>query len=176
MRRITHRAVIVAASAITVLACSDTTKPIVEIANAPIAINWGTAEVSSGGRFFLGAVDSLGHLQPLFDTLAISGSGNYTMRAGDAGFAQKTAWLNNGQPNAVRYGVVLTPSGTEDAFNSFDFILLGVNPDLSPHTLSSVSLEVDSASVASPGSDPNHDGNWTDVRFFAHVVVFGDSL
>jgi hypothetical protein len=176
MRRITHRVATVAASAIGVLACKDTTRPIVEIANAPIAITWGTPVQSSGGGFYLGAVDSLGHVQSLFDTLAIAGPGEYTIRAGDAGFVRKTAWLNNGQPDAVRYGVVLTPSGTEAAFNSFDFILLGVNPDLSPHKLSSVSLEVDSASVASPGSDPNHDGIWTDVRFYAHLVVFGDSL
>jgi hypothetical protein len=176
MRRITHRVAIVAASAVVGLACTDTTTPIVGIANAPIAISWGAPTPSSGARFFLGAVDSLGQLQPLFDTLAITGAGEYTMRSGDAGFARKTAWLTNGQPNAVRYGIVLTPSGAEDAFNSFDFILLGASPDLAPHRLSSVSLEVDSASVASPGSDPNHDGNWTDVRFYAHLVVYGDSL
>jgi hypothetical protein len=54
--------------------------------------------------------------------------------------------------------------------------MLLASPDLAPHTLSSVSLEVDSASVASPGSDPNQDGMWTDVRFYAHLVVYGDSL
>lgn len=173
------RAALVAGSVVTLLACRDTVRPVVQITNAPIAITWGTPVQSSGGSFFLGATDSLGQFQPLFDTLPIADSGEITLRAGEAGFAQKTAWLTNGQPDPVHYGVVLTPSGATDAFNSFDFIFLVRNagdPDLSAFALNSVSLVVDSASVVSPGSDPNQDGVWTDLRFYAHLVVYGDSL
>jgi hypothetical protein len=178
MRKLT-RAALVSGSVVTLVACHDATRPVVQLTNAPIAINWGIRVQSSGGAFFLGAVDSLGRLQLLIDTVPIPDSGEITLRVGEAGFAQKTAWMTNGEPDPVRYGVVLVPSGTTDGFNTFDFIVLARNssdPDLAGHALNSVSLMVDSARVDSPGSDPNHDGVWTDVRFYAHLVVFGESL
>jgi hypothetical protein len=50
------------------------------------------------------------------------------------------------------------------------------DPDLAAYALTAVAVVVDSTRVESPGSDPNHDGIWTDGEVFGHLVIYGDSL
>ena len=49
----------------------------------------------------------------------------------------------------------------------------GTAPDFAGYTIDRVEFQIDSVLIASPGSDQNHDGIWTDYYLAGRVVVWG---
>jgi len=49
----------------------------------------------------------------------------------------------------------------------------GTGPDFAGYTIDRVEFQIDSVLIASPGSDPNHDGIWTDYYLAGRVAVWG---
>ena len=49
----------------------------------------------------------------------------------------------------------------------------GTAPDFASYTIDRVEFQIDSVLIASPGSDQNHDGIWTDYYLAGRVVVWG---
>jgi len=52
----------------------------------------------------------------------------------------------------------------------------GTGPDLIGYHIQSFGLHIDSLTIQSPGSDPNHNGNWTDFRGQVTLNIYGSAV
>ena len=104
----------------------------------------------------------------------------YLTAAEDSDFTQLAANLVNGQTDRIGWVMATTPiyptySGTQ---NYEDYILAG-SPyltngiDLQGTVIDRFALVVNDLNLDSPGSDPNGQGNWTDLRFSVTLSIEG---
>lgn len=122
-------------------------------------------------------VDTDGLLHTLFDDVfAVNGDAGllYTATSvSEPNFAAFTALLTDGIDQRIGYN---TSTGGTDRFESFFFgagsSLNGI--DFQGFSISRYELFIDQASIESPGSDPNADGNWTDYDVSATFRIFGE--
>ena len=166
------------------LACSDATSPSRPeiLATVPVAGRGGSPPASASVQFWLYT-----HSFPA-DPGSASLFRSRTIHEGDEGdtlvanaenesdFTAFAALVTNGVDEPVGYLVGATGggSGSITMLESRFFVgKPGTGPDLSGYTVDSVELVIDAVSIASPGSDPNHDGIWTDYDFAGRVVVWG---
>jgi hypothetical protein len=184
MRQPWRRCALLLAGAACITGCSDSgTKPAPTIVDHLLDnFAGGQRTTATGARYYLATEDSLGQgFQLVIDTFSLTGPGVHTIREGDPGFAQATARLTNGHHDAVIFGVLLVTAGglqrLTETFTSDAAVLdQSSAPDLAGYRLTAVAIMVDNYSLKSPGSDPNHDGNWTDVQLTSHLVIQGDSV
>ena len=88
-----------------------------------------------------------------------------------AGFTAAVALLTNSTLNDFISDVAgFAGSGSEG-----DGTIEAGTLDLRGKTVGSVKLVVDELTIASPGSNPNHDGNWTDAHFTGSLVFDTDT-
>ena len=110
------------------------------------------------------------------------GSVFYLTAAEDADFTQLAANLVNGQ--ADRIGYIMDddpiPVGADYHYtqNYEDYMLAGSlyltnGIDLQGTVIDRFSLVINDLYLDSPGSDPNGDGNWTDLRFSVTLYIEG---
>ena len=93
--------------------------------------------------------------------------------ATDPDFGDFAAFLTNGQDDVVTYsaGVVGGGFGSRDGHESNLYGGQLGSVDAAGIAIDGVELRVDALSLASPGSDPNHDGNWTDYELDVTVSL-----
>jgi hypothetical protein len=67
-------------------------------------------------------------------------------------------------------------AGTRTGFLVSESTVVGRTPDLSGYRIDSISLHLNSLSFSTPGTDPNHDGLWTDVSFLYTLTANGAQI
>jgi hypothetical protein len=161
-------------------ACSESTKPSVPLADSRIFSGGGgrVAGVDSARLWVLYMDSTYQPLVPIIDTVVLRGpkADAVTLAPGDPGFAQVAALMTDGVDERIEQGVEAAGTGTSGE-NESTFLAGGVSgtmlPDLHGDIITSVQLNVDTLTFATPGSDPNHDGIWTDYTLVAHLIVNG---
>ena len=85
------------------------------------------------------------------------------------GFVQR---LTDGISEPIQVVDYATTSGTPES-QFFSTHPAGWNViDLQGFQIGSITMHVDSLTINSPGSDPNHNGLWTDISFQGTITVF----
>jgi len=114
-----------------------------------------------------------------YQTIIRDGDDHHTLVA-DAGnepdFAAFTHLLTDGVDEEATWCVFLenVGGGGEGRRESQFFAgRPGTAPDFAGYTIDRVEFQIDSVLIASPGSDQNHDGIWTDYYLAGRVVVWG---
>lgn len=145
-------------------------------AQSPLA----TVNISKGfgARSIINSVNAslgFGTNSSLFDQFMLTpadvGSKFTLDSSNDPEFAAFALTLQNGLANQIAFrlggGTSIT---SESAF--FNPLPAGSNGiDFQGFLIGSVSMTVHSLSIDSPGSNPNRDGNWTDISFQATITV-----
>jgi hypothetical protein len=110
-----------------------------------------------------------------FQLSAASAGQTLTLDSGSA-FNAGAVVLTNGANDRVEATYINNPApGGSASQSEFDFFS-GVGKhgvDFAGSTITSVELAIHTATFASPGDDPNHDGDWTNLNFDATLNVFG---
>lgn len=180
MRPMSRRGALVVGSILGAVACHDATKPAVPIVDQRFSVGIGTRVVSTGAVFFMATLDSTQNgFQLVIDTFPITSPGTHALGKGDPTFAQATARLTDGHLDIVEYGLRFVPNGGGLTSLDQDWHALGrsaTDGDLAAYTLTSVQLVLDTVTFASPGSNPNGDGIWSEADIIGHLVIYGDSL
>ena len=122
----------------------------------------------------------------VYDTYAFTsndvGSVFYLTAAEDPDFTQLAANLVNGQPDRIGYisDDSPIPIGADYGYTQQyeDYMLAGSlfltnGIDLQGTVIDRFSLRINDLVLDSPGSDPNGDGNWTDLRFSVTLSIEG---
>lgn len=165
--------------------CGDDDSPTAPDAPQPLAYFEVAAGV--GGRVVTDAATLSLFVGPdgadfaIFDVTLSGDDAGTTMSLGPDGnsdFDEAVALLTNGVNDEVALwrtlvggGAAITGSFETDAFSGG--ALDGQEPDFVGAEITSISLELDSVSIQSPGNDPNGDGLWTDAFFEGRIVVMG---
>lgn len=157
-----------------------------QFAKADLLGNWHYSKDSGGLgvsnmlkiQFYHKGQDS----NPLYTPLAWNiqtadiGSTYHLTSANATSFTDCTAMLTNGVNNDIVMTSILTTgygsfsSGTE----SGKFVKSGfVADDFAGYTIQSIALKINNVTFASPGSNPNGDGQWTDFTVDADLQVYG---
>ncbi|MFQ5511665.1 MAG: hypothetical protein ACE5EO_07435 [Candidatus Krumholzibacteriia bacterium] len=97
-------------------------------------------------------------------------------------FATAVGVLTNGVDDFAQLILAFTPAGqpppppmmgsAESAYINGG-LLGNYDPDFKGAEITGVSVVVRDVQIASPGRDPNGDGNWTDVTLDANLVIMG---
>jgi hypothetical protein len=91
----------------------------------------------------------------------------------DPDFAAVKMSLENGIPNAVVFGDGLGFTMLTSEANFFNPLPVGSNGfDFQGFSIGSIALTVDSLTFTSPGTNPNGNGNWTDIHFRGTIGVY----
>jgi len=141
----------------------------------------GTAAILNSITMTIGYETNIYLLQteyPLFEQYAITLNDvghTFTANAQNdpdfAGFVQR---LTDGISEPIKVvDSIGSTSGTPESqfFSTHPAGWNGI--DLQGFQIGSITMHVDSLTINSPGSDPNHNGNWTDVFFQGTLTVFG---
>ncbi len=91
-------------------------------------------------------------------------------------FNDFAALLTDGKPDKVTLSFGSGSLGMSGIFLSKSGRLFGGNPDLVANTINSVSLQINSLTLNTPGINPNGDGIWTDYSFNGTVSVNGQPI
>lgn len=180
MSRFSARLLPCLAASLAVAACSESTKPSVPLADRLIwAAGGGRVAGVDSARLWVLYLDSTGQrLAPIIDTVVLKGpqADAVTRFPGDPGFAQVAALMTDSVNERIEEGVEGVGTGTSSSLES-SYFKGGVSgtmlPDFHGEVITSVQLNVDTLTFATPGSDPNHDGIWTDYYLVAHLIVNG---
>ena len=107
----------------------------------------------------------------------------YTQGPNDdpADFNLYTSYLTDSKVSYCNYLETVGPGGSGEAgapeTQFFDYLPPGNNGvDLGGFAIDYYTLVFNTLSFTSPGSDPNHDGNWTDYSFSATFSVYGEPI
>lgn len=166
------------------LSCDSATEPATPITElASRSISWaGGTRVTSSALFFRMIAEGTG--DTLFNgTSIVPGDEGRSVvaDAGDPGFAGMVARLTNGVDETIRLRLQLTASGIggygeigheSTFFNS----KTSPGPDFQGFEIESIRFVIEAVGHACPGSDPNHDGIWTDYMLRGRLVVRGRPL
>lgn len=95
----------------------------------------------------------------------------------DADYSRFVELLTNGDIDFMRPVATGPFSGsTVVAYQERDFLTsangVPINPDLRGHQITRLALTVLNVALASPGSNPNGDGVWTDARIRVRLDVY----
>ncbi|MFV1958552.1 MAG: hypothetical protein ACC662_03970 [Planctomycetota bacterium] len=143
----------------------------------------GTWGIVTKVLFGFGHTSDLVTADAVFDdhvlTVADAGTTRVASAATDPDFGIVAARLTNGIDDTL-----CMVSGTHGPASPGDWAAESVwingglsgtlVPDAVGHTLTRIQMEVDSVTFASPGSDPNSDGDWTDIRIKGRFVLMGE--
>jgi len=102
-----------------------------------------------------------------------------TSDADDPDFSDLVAFLTDGSDNlwVVRHSLPL--GGSSGGYIYPESIVFGGDPGtdaLGRWNITGFELVINSLSIASPGSDPNNDGDWTDAGFNVTFNVYGTAV
>lgn len=178
---IKHRLVCACALVFALSCGGDSTAPVVELANEVVTVQAGSAVVSSQIyiRVGIGPFDSEANW--LFDQMFIrDGDEGSTLVANaqtEPDFAAFVTALTNGTPDAVaRYvGLTVNPIGGTQFFTEAAAFPAKVpaGPDFQGYEIESIRFQIDAVLIATPGQNPNGDGNWTDFQLQGRLIVRG---
>ena len=108
------------------------------------------------------------------------GSVFYLTAAEDPDFTQLAANLVNGQPDRIGWVTAYVPIAPDNGgTQNYEAGILAGSPfltngiDLQGTVIDRFSLVVNDLNLDSPGSDPNGQGNWTDLRFSVTLSIEG---
>jgi hypothetical protein len=163
------------------LACNnDPTRPATSdmLVTVPFTFSAGGAEILTEVRFSLiigNSGCSVEEAYALFDQLSIrDGEEGRTLGAqadNDPDFTNFAALLTDGVDTLMSTCVYGSGSGDYESR-----VLVGrpsTGPDLAGYTIDSIEFRIDSVLIASPGSNPNGTGIWTDYDLGGRVVILG---
>jgi len=167
-------------AALALAGCSDSTKPSIPLAEIPLRAAGGANSIFSSLNVYVGYATGLSISGPMIiDTVTVTGpTPAAEVRTGGAGFADAVAKLTDGTDDLIQRGFYYPAGGGSSVTGpESNFIAGGVSGTLSPdfagYTITRIVLTVDTMTFATPGSDPNGNGNWTDYLFSGHVIVEG---
>ena len=115
-----------------------------------------------------------------YQTIIRDGDDHHTLVA-EAGnepdFAAFAHLLTDGVDESITACVTLGNFAGSGATGGAESVFFGGRPGTAPdfagYTIDRVEFHIDSVLIASPGSDQNHDGIWTDSYLAGRVVVWG---
>jgi hypothetical protein len=96
----------------------------------------------------------------------------------EPGYANFVSLLTDGSNERLGWMSGMTPSGGGAGINGWETNSFLTHPsgwngiDLHGYTMAGVGLQMNQLSINSPGSNPNHDGNWTDVSWDATLTLY----
>jgi hypothetical protein len=161
--------------------CSDSTKPSIPLAEIPLRAAGGSSSIFCSLNVYVGYATGLSINGPMIiDTVTITGptAAAEVRTGGDAGFADAVAMLTDGADQVIQRGF-FNPVGGGSSLTGPESGFIGggvsgtLSPDFAGYTITRIVLTVDTMTFATPGSDPNGNGNWTDYLFSGHVIVEG---
>lgn len=169
---------------LTTLSCESATEPeppITELASWTFSAGGGSRVVSPA-LFFRMIVEGTG--DTVFkDTSILPGDegGSLIVEGGDPGFQGMVAHLTNGVDEMILLRVQLTASGGGGygvlGRESYFFkTQTNPGPDLQGYEIESIRFVIEVVEHTCPGSDPNHDGIWTDYTLSGRLVIRGRPL
>lgn len=94
----------------------------------------------------------------------------------DPNFNDFAALLTDGRLDRVTLSFGSGSLGISGLFLTKSGRLFGGNPDLVGNTINSVTLQINSLTLNTPGTNPNGDGIWTDYSFNGTVIVDGQPI
>ena len=186
-RRVRHPSVLGIIALLLGVSCNGVDEPVrPEILASEPVTGSGSAGAISTGLIFSLDISSLGApgcreqgVAILYRTIIRDGDDHHTLIA-DAGnepdFAAFTHLLTDGVDEVATWCVFLeNVGGGGEGLSESQFFAgrPGTAPDFAGYTIDRVEFQIDSVLIASPGSDPNHDGIHTDYYLAGHVVVWG---
>jgi hypothetical protein len=119
-------------------------------------------------------------LAPLFEGITITpadvGQTFTVTQTTDPDFNNFVALLTNGQPDFISLTLGGDLLGRSELTLGKGGGLFGDNPDLLGNTISSISFQLNSLILNTPGTDPNGDGAWTDYSFDGTLIVEGQAV
>lgn len=94
-------------------------------------------------------------------------------------FMAAVAFLTNGIDDQADFGNRWPGGGGGTDFRNESFWFRGgitgaYDPDFIGTTVTHVLVHLDEVSIQSPGSDPNGNGNWTDIDLMIRMVIMGN--
>ena len=166
---------------------TDPVGPVVPLASIAIPIeagSGGVVGVISGVRIFAGYAADFRPTVLFVDSLVLAheDTGRYVvLTRGSPEFDAAEALLTNGIDDDMIIGLVSGSTGTGGGASSagpeshrYENCIDGsLPPDLQGLHIERITLEIDVATVVSPGSDPRGDGNWTDYNIVGRIVFEG---
>ena len=186
-RRVRHPSVLGIIALLLGVSCNGVDEPVrPEILASEPVTGSGSAGAISTGLIFSLDISSLGApgcreqgVAIFYRTIIREGDQHHTLVA-DAGnepdFAEFAHLLTDGVDDVVAPYTGLANvdcGGTASSESMFFGGRPGTAPDFAGYTIDRVEFQIDSVLIASPGSDPNHDGIHTDYYLAGHVVVWG---
>lgn len=92
----------------------------------------------------------------------------------DSDFLNLAALLTNGIDDPITFDMVTDGGGAGSTSpESMFFGKTPGSPDFDGYVIDSIQFLIDSVLIATPGTNPNGDGIWTDYDIRGQVVVFG---
>jgi hypothetical protein len=149
------------------------------IATVPMTTSFGShAIVTSADAFVCGGYPEGCNTANILDfgpvTNASAGSVLWQNGA-NAHFGALTGLLTNGVNDPFSWSFSAGGGSGDYAFESTFFSTQGLNGfDLTGYAISWIGFRVDSISLTSPGSDPDHDGIWTDTQVSGAFLFWGN--
>lgn len=166
--------------------CRDSNAPVAAdtLATARVLSRGGSATVASSVSFRLSitapATDILTNGADLFGEIPLQngdkGKRLIATAATEGEFDRFASFLTNGINDQVEWTVFPRGGGGggERSLESSFFVgRRGGGVDFAGYAITSIEFHVDSILLATPGSDPNRDGMWTESYLRGNVVVFG---
>ena len=147
--------------------------------------NSGTSSASDIAYFSLfGTIafpNGNGHMHRLFENIAVSNAsvGTTLVVASDADdpdFSGAVGFYTDGIDNNILWGMGVFPGGTVGVGSQESNIFGTPGTDLIGNTITRFELTINSIDIDSPGSDPNGNGNWTDLMANYTIRIYGQPI
>jgi hypothetical protein len=149
------------------------------VSSNTFSTSFGNAHIFSQAKFDFGIYGNYLFDNISFGTQAVGDVFTVSSQSDDPNYNLTLNALYNNtftKDTALTYAIVSAPDGIGD-YNGISETQLftglnGAEPGLVGYQIQSISFQIDSLSIQSPGSNPNNDGNWTDMSGQVSLMIY----
>ena len=144
------------------------------VSSNTFSTSFGSAHIFNQAKFVFGIYGSFLFDNISFGTQAVGDVFTVSSQSEDPNYNLTLNALTNNTP--LTYAIVSAPAGI-GGYNGISEAQLftglnGAEPGLVGYQIQSISFQIDSLSIQSPGSNPNNNGIWTDMSGQVSLMIY----